>query len=41
MEGAFVPSGIRGLDEVIPGLPEGGLILLAGNPGTGKTMFSA
>ncbi|MCD6421494.1 MAG: AAA family ATPase [Thaumarchaeota archaeon] len=41
MEVTFASSGIDGLDEVIPGLPEGGLILLAGNPGTGKTLFSA
>lgn len=30
-----------GLDDVIPGLPRGGLIVLAGGPGTGKTVFSA
>ncbi len=37
----FIASGIGGLDELIPGLPKGGLILVAGNPGTGKTIFSA
>ena len=37
----FIPSGIRGLEEVIPGLPKQGLIIVAGNPGTGKTIFSA
>jgi circadian clock protein KaiC len=37
-----VPSGVEGLDEVIGGgFPRGSLILLAGNPGTGKTVFSA
>jgi len=35
-----VPSGINGLDSLIDGgFPEGSLILLAGNPGTGKTVF--
>jgi len=35
-----VPSGIDGLDSLIDGgLPKGSLILLAGNPGTGKTVF--
>ncbi|MEM2913748.1 MAG: ATPase domain-containing protein [Candidatus Bathyarchaeia archaeon] len=37
-----VPSGIDGLDEIIGGgFPKGSLIILAGNPGTGKTIFSA
>jgi len=35
-----VPSGIDGLDPLIDGgFPNGSLILLAGNPGTGKTVF--
>jgi KaiC/GvpD/RAD55 family RecA-like ATPase len=35
-----VPSCINGLDPLIDGgFPKGSLILLAGNPGTGKTMF--
>ncbi|MEM0357067.1 MAG: ATPase domain-containing protein [Candidatus Bathyarchaeia archaeon] len=35
-----VPTGIDGLDELIEGgFPKGSLILLAGNPGTGKTIF--
>jgi KaiC/GvpD/RAD55 family RecA-like ATPase len=35
-----VPTGINGLDELIEGgFPRGSLILLAGNPGTGKTIF--
>jgi circadian clock protein KaiC len=39
---SFVPSGIEGLDELVGGgLPRGGLIVLAGNPGTGKSIFSA
>lgn len=34
------PTGIRGLDEVLKGgLPTGGLTLLSGGPGTGKTLF--
>ncbi|MBS7634771.1 AAA family ATPase [Candidatus Bathyarchaeota archaeon] len=37
-----VPSGIDGLDEITGGgFPKGSLIILAGNPGTGKTIFSA
>jgi len=35
-----VPTGINGLDALIEGgFPRGSLILLAGNPGTGKTIF--
>jgi len=35
-----VSSGIDGLDSLIDGgFPKGSLILLAGNPGTGKTVF--
>lgn len=37
-----VSSGVEGLDAVIEGgFPRGSSILLAGNPGTGKTVFSA
>lgn len=36
-----VATGIYGLDSLIGGFPRGGLIVLAGNPGTGKTIFSA
>ncbi|MEM2327017.1 MAG: ATPase domain-containing protein [Candidatus Bathyarchaeia archaeon] len=37
-----VPSGVERLDEIIGGgFPRGSLIVLAGNPGTGKTIFSA
>ena len=37
-----VPTGIDGLDNLIEGgFPRGSLILVAGNPGTGKTVFSA
>jgi len=40
--GGRVASGIDGLDELISGgFPRGGLIVLAGDPGTGKTIFSA
>ena len=36
-----VPTGIGGLDPLIEGgFPKGSLVLLAGNPGTGKTIFS-
>jgi len=36
-----VPTGIDGLDSLIEGgFPKGSLVLLAGNPGTGKTIFS-
>lgn len=36
-----VPTGIEGLDSLIEGgFPRGSLVLLAGNPGTGKTIFS-
>jgi len=39
---SLVPSGMEGLDELVGGgLPRGGLIVLAGNPGTGKTISSA
>ncbi|MEM1586946.1 MAG: ATPase domain-containing protein [Candidatus Bathyarchaeia archaeon] len=35
-------SGIIGLDDLIGGgFPRGSLIILAGNPGAGKTIFSA
>lgn len=35
------PTGIEGLDPIIDGgFPRGSLILLAGNPGTGKTLFA-
>ncbi|HDN01999.1 MAG TPA: hypothetical protein ENF42_03395 [Candidatus Bathyarchaeota archaeon] len=37
-----VPTGIDGLDMAIEGgFPRGSLILIGGNPGTGKTVFSA
>jgi len=36
-----IPTGIDGLDSLIEGgFPRGSLVLLAGNPGTGKTIFS-
>lgn len=35
------PTGIPGLDELIGGLPKGELVIIAGGPGTGKTIFSA
>ncbi len=35
-----IPTGIRGLDQVLHGgVPEGALTLLSGGPGTGKTML--
>jgi circadian clock protein KaiC len=37
-----VPTGIKGLDEMIEGgFPRGSMILLAGSPGSGKTIASA
>jgi len=37
-----VPTGIDGFDILVEGgLPRGSLVLLAGNPGAGKTSFSA
>ncbi|MBS7608496.1 AAA family ATPase [Candidatus Bathyarchaeota archaeon] len=37
-----VTSGIEGLDDIIGGgFPKGSTILVCGNPGTGKTVFSA
>jgi len=37
-----VSTGIDGLDAVVEGgFPRGSLVLVAGNPGTGKTVFSA
>ena len=35
------PTGIPGFDELVGGLPKGELVVLAGGPGTGKTIFSA
>jgi len=36
-----IATGIEGLDEVLQGgFPKGSMILLGGNPGTGKTIFS-
>ena len=37
----FVSTGVEGLDKLIPGFPRGELIIVAGKPGTGKTVFSA
>lgn len=37
-----IPTGIKGLDELIGGgLPRASMIVLAGSPGTGKTIASA
>jgi circadian clock protein KaiC len=37
-----VPTGIKGLDDMIEGgFPRGSMILLAGSPGSGKTIASA
>ena len=37
-----VPTGVEGLDSVLGGgFPRNSLIIVAGNPGTGKTIFSA
>ena len=38
----IVPSGIQGLDRLLNGgFPRGAVVLLAGNPGTGKSTFAA
>ncbi|MEN2975222.1 MAG: ATPase domain-containing protein [Candidatus Caldarchaeales archaeon] len=37
----LIPTGIEDLDDVIKGFPRGGLITLAGNPGTGKSALAA
>ncbi|MEM3703344.1 MAG: ATPase domain-containing protein [Candidatus Bathyarchaeia archaeon] len=42
MKRQLVPSGVEGLDVVLGGgFPRGSLIVLAGCPGVGKTVFSA
>ncbi|RLG06730.1 MAG: hypothetical protein DRN59_02515 [Thaumarchaeota archaeon] len=41
MNSPFVKTGIEGLDEIIEGFPRGGLIVVSGAPGTGKTVFAA
>lgn len=40
-EAAMNPTGIPGFDELVGGLPKGELVIVAGGPGTGKTIFSA
>lgn len=37
----LTPTGIEAFDRIVGGIPRGGLTIVAGNPGTGKTMFSA
>ncbi|MDD5148397.1 MAG: ATPase domain-containing protein, partial [Candidatus ainarchaeum sp.] len=35
-----IPTGIKGFDELIEGgLPKGSVTLVAGTPGTGKSIF--
>jgi KaiC/GvpD/RAD55 family RecA-like ATPase len=42
MPGKLTPTGITGLDNLIGGgFQKGSMILLAGNPGTGKTVFAS
>jgi len=36
-----VKTGIDGFDEIAPGLPRGGVVIVSGSPGTGKTSFAA
>jgi len=36
----FVKTHVPGLDEVISGFPEGGLVLVTGKPGAGKTIMA-
>ncbi|MEM1518266.1 MAG: ATPase domain-containing protein [Nitrososphaerota archaeon] len=40
IEEEFVKSGMEGLDAIVRGLPKGGLIVVSGTPGTGKTAFA-
>ncbi|MDW8021966.1 MAG: ATPase domain-containing protein [Nitrososphaerota archaeon] len=35
------PTGIPGFDELVGGIPKGELVIVAGGPGTGKTIFSS
>jgi len=38
--GEYIKTGIKGLDEMIPqGIPKGSSVLVAGGPGTGKTIL--
>lgn len=37
----FVKTGIVGLDNLVKGFPRGGLIVVKGNPGVGKTAFAS
>ena len=42
MNSKIIPSGIKGVDEILGGgFKSGSLIVVAGNPGVGKTIFSA
>lgn len=41
MSTEFIPTGLDGIDQVLGGFPRGGLIILAGQAGTGKTILSA
>ena len=41
MDADRILTGIDGFDRVIGGFPRESLIILSGNPGTGKTIFSA
>jgi KaiC/GvpD/RAD55 family RecA-like ATPase len=42
MPGKLTPTGISGLDNLIGGgFQKGSIIMLAGNPGTGKTVFAS
>lgn len=40
-EEGFISLGDPYLDSVFKGVPKGSLIIVAGNPGVGKTIFSA
>ncbi|MCD6421178.1 MAG: AAA family ATPase [Thaumarchaeota archaeon] len=37
----FIKTGIEGLDEFVKGFSRGGLIVISGSPGTGKTAMAA
>ncbi|MEM3466914.1 MAG: ATPase domain-containing protein [Candidatus Jordarchaeales archaeon] len=39
--GGLLKSGIKGLDEAVGGLPDRGVVVIAGGPGIGKTVMAA
>ena len=41
INGNYLKTGVEGLDEIIKGFPRGGLVIVSGSPGTGKTTLAA